>query len=74
MRRRRKVKRVEVLAGAAGAVGLYLGLLWGLHRLGDWLSDDPVRWLIAAVLVAGWISVLAVIGLASSLLTALLAR
>ena len=74
MRRRRKAKRVEVLAGAAGAVGLYLGLFWGLHRLGDWLSDDPVRWLIAAVLVAGWISVLAVIGLASSLLTALLAR
>lgn len=74
MRRRRRVKRAEVLAGAAGAVGLCFGLLWGLHRLGDWLSDDPVRWLIAAVLVAGWIGVWAVIGLAGSLLTALLAR
>ena len=74
MRRRRKVDRVEVLAGVAGAVGLYLGLFWGLHRLADWLSDDPIRWLIAAVLVAGWIGVWAVIGLVGSLLTALLAR
>ena len=77
MRRRRRVKRVEVLAGAAGAagaVGLYLGLFWALHRLADWLSDDPVRWLIAAALVVGWIGVWAVIGLAGSLLTALLAR
>ena len=77
MRRRRKVDRVEVLAGVAGvagAVGLYLGLFWGLHRLADWLSDDPARWLIAAALVVGWIGVWAVIGLAASLLTALLAR
>ena len=77
MRRRGKVKRIEVLAGAvgvAGAVGLCLGLFWGLHRLADWLSDDPVRWLIAAILVAGWIGVWAVIGLVGSLLTALLAR
>ena len=74
MRRRRTMNRIEVLAGAAGAVGLYLGMFWGAHRLADWTSDDPVRLLVAVVLAAGWICVWVVIGLASSLLTALLTR
>ena len=77
MRRRKTVGRFDVTVialGVLGAAGLCLGMLWGLHRLADWLSADPARWLIAAALIAGWIGVWAVIGLAGTLLTALLAR
>ena len=33
MRRRKTADRIEVMVGTLGAVGLYLGMLWGLHRL-----------------------------------------
>ena len=72
--RRPATVRIDVVLGALGAAGLYAGLFWGLHRLADWLSDDPARWLIAAALIAGWIGVWAVIGLLGTLLTALTSR
>ena len=66
--------RIGIIIGWLGAAGLCAGLFWGLHRLADWLSADPARWLIAAALIAGYIGVWAVIGLIGTLLTALISR
>ena len=74
MRRWSTAERIGLMAGMLGAGGLCLGAFWGAHRAVDWLSDDPVRWLIAAALIAGGICAWAVIGLVGALLTALLAR
>ena len=49
-------------------------MFWGLHGLADWLSAEPLRWLIAVALVAGWIYLWAVVGLCSALLAALRTR
>ena len=57
--------------GTGGLAVLYFA---AMHWFADWLSNDPIRWLVAASLVVGWICAWAVIGLAGSLLTALLAR
>ena len=72
--RRQERERGDLLFGLLGAVVLFLGMLWGIHWLSEWLSEDPIRWLIAAALAVGWICVCAVIGLVGTLLTALLGR
>lgn len=68
----RRSNRIDVMVGALGAVGLYIGVLWGLHRLADWLLADPGRWLIAAAVLLAWVCAWVVIGFVGSLLAALL--
>ena len=74
MERRKARERKELMLGMLGAVALLIGVFQGAHWLDDWLSAEPVRWLIAAALVAGWIWLWLVIGLCSALLAAVLAR
>lgn len=74
MERRKARERKELMLGMLGAVALLIGMFQGLHWLDDWLSAEPVRWLIAAALVAGWVWLWLVIGLCSAFLAALLAR
>ena len=67
-------ERGDLLSGLLGAVVLFVGVQWEIHRLSEWLSEDPIRWFIAAALADGWICAWAVIGLVGTLLTALLGR
>ena len=74
MRRFGRMDWIGLLAGVLVIVVLYGGAFWVVHRFLGWVMDDPLRLLIAIPLAIGCICIWAVIGLASSLLTALLTR